>query len=274
MSLRLAWRRFWHSEQDPAPLAAFRAAFALCVMADIETSREMSVFALAGGFHLPYLAALPHLSPGLYNFLHHVQYPLCAALAAGFFPRACAAALALAAGVLLFADQLNFRNHAYLFWLILSLLAFAPRGKGPGTIRRLIQVQVCLAYFLAGLHKLHPGFLEGQTLRHALDSWLPRSFAAEAGLEGLVRAAADFPPALVAAALVSAVLELTLPFALWSARWRPWAMAAGAAFHAVIGMTMDIPWFSAAMVSSYLLFLEPAALKAYAPRLSRSGGRG
>jgi hypothetical protein len=252
-----AWERFWHAEEDAASLNVFRALFALCVLADVETARAMNASALAGGFHLPYAGAPLSLSRPVYDLLHTAQYPLALLLLLGRLPRAAAAGLAALQGLLLFSDQLNFRNHGYLFWLILCLLAFAPRReRGPATVRRLIQVQLCLVYLYAGLHKLHAGWLSGAVLGDALATWAP-----ESSLPALGAAFAASPALVSSAAVASALFELAFPVLAWLPRARPWLLGAGVLFHAGIGAVMNIPQFSAAMLASYVLFVEPASIR-------------
>ncbi len=98
---------------------------------------------------------------------------------------------------------------------------------------------MCLAYFFAGLHKLHPAYLRGDVLGDIL----------------------DFPPAVLAAlAYLIATLELWLPFGLWMRRTRPLSILLGIPFHLAIAWTMSIHAFSFVMIASYLLFLEPHKL--------------
>jgi len=53
------------------------------------------------------------------------------------------------------------------------------------------------------------------------------------------------------------ILEGTLPFLLWNRRTRPWAIAAGVAFHLVIGWAISIGLFSFIMILGYIPFLGP-----------------
>jgi HTTM domain len=276
------WNAFWFAQGSPTALGVFRAAFAACLLLEVRTSAAMNVFALRGGFHLPYPISPPLVSRGVYDALHVVQLPLVVALGLGLYGRVAAAGLLALQGWLFFADQLNFRNHPYLFLLVLGLLALSPADAGfsvraawrrrrgappapaPLTIRRLLQVQVSLVYLFAGLHKLNPGFLGGHVLAQQLSTnlgaglsgWLLHALVTGATLEAW-RAALAVPANLVAVSWASAGLELGLAVALWPRRTRALAAAAGAAFHLGIGLAMDVLAFSLAMLASYALFLLP-----------------
>ncbi len=195
-------------------------------------------------------------------------------------------------GTSFFADQLNFRNHPNFFLILLLLLMFAPAGKAfsvpalfrgltqggrgapapsrataPLTMQRLMQVRISIVYFYAALHKMTAQFLGGHVLAdliggavssgrlgHLLAGWL-----SPAALEGF-RASAAQPEFWVLPAWITVILEWTLPFALCFPRWRVAAMAFGIPFHLAIGYTMRVEIFPAAMISSYVLFLDPETL--------------
>ena len=286
------WNQFWYAEGNPLSLGVFRALFAICLAFELPVTRSMSVFAIRGGFHLPYLSFLTPLSPENYQVMHDLQYPFIVLLGLGILPRVCAGVLLGLQGYIFFADQLNFRNHPYFFLLLLLLLMFAPSGKAfsipalfrglvegsrnalarggvtsPLTTQRLMQVQVSIVYFYAAIHKMTAQFLGGHVLAdmmggsvsngrlgHLLAGWL-----SPAALDGF-RVSAANPEFWVPAAWITVILELTLPFALWFPRWRIAAMAVGIPFHIAIGYTMRIEIFSAAMIASYVLFLDPETL--------------
>ena len=286
------WNRFWYAEGNPLSLGVFRALFAVCLAFELPVTRSVSVFAIRGGFHLPYLTILAPLPPEIYQLMHALQYPFIALLGLGILPRVSSGVLLGLQGYIFFVDQLNFRNHPYFFLLLLLLLMFAPSGKAfsipalfrglvkggrgapapsgataPLTMQRLIQAQVSIVYFYAALHKMTGEFLGGHVLAdliggsvssgrlgHLLAGWL-----SPAALEGF-RALVAHPEFWVLSAWITVILEVTLPFALWFPRWRIAAMAFGIPFHLAIGYTMRIEIFSAAMISSYVLFLDPATL--------------
>jgi len=271
-----AWNGFWFAEGPLVSLGLFRILFACCLLAEVATSRARSVNAIDdGSFHLPYLDWIPPVPAAVYQLLHDLQIPLILLFALGLFARTSGTALLAIQSYLFLVDRLNFRNHSYLFLLLLLLLLLSPaaetlslrswaraRRSGVGwlrdslalrrplTFQRLIQLQVCLAYFFAGLHKLHPAYLRGDVLGDIL----------------------DFPPAgLAALAGLIAALELWLPCGLWMRKTRRLSILLGISFHLAIAWTLSIHVFSLAMIASYLLFLEPHTLPGLflAGRLSR-----
>ena len=294
------WNRFWYAEGSALSLGVFRALFAVCLALELPVTRSVSVFAIRGGFHLPYLSFMPLVTPDVYHLIHDLQYPFILLLGIGLLPRLSAAVLLVLQGYVYFADQLNFRNHPYLFLLFLLLLAFSPSGQAfsipalarrtlgglrgagataspvaPLTVQRLMQVQISIVYLYAAIHKMTAQFLGGWVLadvvggalakgpfgRHLAGVLSPDAFQAFAQ-------AASRPGFWVPTSWATVILELLLPFALWSPRWRRAGMVFGIPFHLAIGYTMGIGVFSLAMISSYLLFLDPATLPNLWGRLS------
>jgi len=274
------WSRFWFSAGSPTPLGVFRALFALCLVFEVETGLEMNVFALPGGYHLPYASFVPAVPEAAYRALHLGQLPFIALLAVGLLARTSCGMLLAMQGWLFFADRLEFRNHPWFFLLVLLLLALSPCGEGfslrsrlrswrgisparavPLTAQRLIQVQVSLVYLFAGLHKLNASFLGGHVLSHHLATGLGsglsgrflRGAVGEPTLASWIEVLRE-PDRLMAASIASAGLELFLAFALWWRPSRPLAIAAGLAFHLAIGLAMNVFAFSLAMLASYVLF--------------------
>lgn len=295
-----AWESFWGVHGTTFALGIFRIGFAYCLWREVHTTRAKSIFSIAGdGFHFPYVDWIRPLDVNLYHTIHDVQYVLIALVAIGLFSRLSCLLLFGLQGYIFFADQLNFRNHPYFFIMLLLLLALAPAHEAlswksvrrmvrerrvsvdaligpsaPLTYQRLIQVEVCLAYFIAGLHKINWGFLRGDVLgrqmRQTQDDWggtltmlLPDAMA------GWIQEMLLSQPSLVAAALATLALELALPFTLWFRRTRVPSMIVGIGFHGSIMVLMNINTFSIAMMASYLLFLENDTL----PNLARGIGR-
>lgn len=286
------WNRFWYAEGSALNLGVFRALFAVCLAFELPVTRSMSVFAIEGGFHLPYFSIIAPVPAEQYQLMHSLQYPFIALLGLGILPRVSAGVLFGLQGYIFLVDQLNFRNHPYFFLLLLLLLMFAPSGKAfsipalfrglfsgapgkpsgsgpvaPLTIQRLMQVQISIVYLYAALHKLTPQYLGGQVLADLIGGsvaggrlgHLLGGLLSPAALEGF-RAASAQPGFWVLPAWITVILELILPLALWVPRWRIAAMLFGVFFHIAIGYTMRIEIFSAAMIASYVLFLDPETL--------------
>ena len=293
------WNRFWHASVSPSSLALFRVLFAYCLWREIRTTRARGVDAIADGlFSLPYVDWIPQFSADAYHLIHDLQYPIILAIGIGLFTRLSCGLLFVLQGWVFFADQLSFRNHPYFFLLVLLVLALSPAGEAfsltacwrafrarvplaerifgepqPATSQRLIQLQVCLVYFLAGLQKLHPTYLSGQVLwdKVAFELGRDRSGAFfEAWAPALPETIAGWPWPWQAMALATVALELGLPIGLWFARTRRPCIVLGLGFHASIAFIMDIDVFSYAMMATYLLFLKPDAI----PRGLRAIGGG
>lgn len=300
------WNAWWHGEVSPLALGSFRILFAWCLWNEVSTTFSRSVFAIeGGGFHLPYVRWIGPMPEWLYGSVHDIQFVFIALLGIGLFARTSCIALLLLQGWVFFADQLNFRNHPYFFLLVLLLLAFSPAGQAlavgplirarregrslraallgrprPATIQRLLQVQVCLVYLFAGLHKMRPAFLEGEVLHRILWQDLPTGdsgellshFVTSEQLAVLFRTGWVFQ----ALAWTTVALELLLPIALWFGRTRPVAVVAGVTFHLSIAFVMNIHVFSYGVIATYLLFLEPRTLEGIfdrvASRVRRRGG--
>ncbi len=283
------WNRFWYASGSPLSLGIFRALFAVCLAFEVPNTRSRSLFAIEGGFHLPYLPFIKPVSPEMYLAIHQVQYPFIALLGLGILPRFSAGMLLGLQGYVFFSDQLNFRNHPYFFLLLLLFLTFSPAGASfsipalirrmrksghhgesmvgviaPLTMQRLMQVQVSIVYFYAALHKMTPQFLGGHFLADQMAGSIftgrvgavLAALVSPASLESL-RATVGRPGFWVVPACATVFLELSLSFALWIPRVRVAAMLFGVPFHLAIAYLMDINTFSAAMISSYLLFLDP-----------------
>ena len=109
------WNRFWHTEGNTLSLGIFRFLFGLSVLAEIEVTRAKSPFAIAGGFHYPYLSFIKPVPGSIYQGIHNLEYPFAALLALGVLPRVSAGVLFGLQGYIFFSDRLNFRNHPYFF---------------------------------------------------------------------------------------------------------------------------------------------------------------
>jgi vitamin K-dependent gamma-carboxylase-like protein len=277
-----AWDAFWFRSESCVALGLFRMLFAFVLLNEIRTTFYRSVFAIEGGFHLPYVSFLGPVSERTFDWIQAAQVVPVLLLGLGLFARPAIAALLLLQGYVFFADQLNFRNHPYFFLLVLLLLLFSPcdealslkrlwnKGEGylgparPVTAQRLIQVQVSIVYFFAALHKLNGWFLAGKGLEQALTDdlfhgWsgdMLRALLSERALASLRELLAAETPMRVAA-WGAVATELFLAFGLWFRRTRPWALALGIPFHLGIAFAMHIRMFSLATISSYLLFLDP-----------------
>ena len=257
---------------------------------ELPITRANSLFAVEGGFHLPYFSFIKPVSPYLYLGMHDLQWVFLLLLGLGIYARISAGALLVLQGYIFFSDQLNFRNHPYFFLLVLLLLTFSPagesfsvpalirrlrRGAGPSdrtaplTSQRLIQLQVSIVYGYASLHKMTAAYLNGRVLTIIMAPAIANGRLGTilsilpASLAEALQTAMDRPAVWAVAAWSTVLLELSLAFALWIPRVRKPAMIFGICFHLSIAILMNIDTFSLAMIGSYLLFLDPETL----PRL-------
>jgi hypothetical protein len=292
------WNAFWFRRDSTVPLALFRILFALALYREIGTTADRSVFAIEGGFHLPYVSFIGPMSAQVYEWIHRIEIVPVVLLGLGLWTRGAITSLLLLQGYVFFADQLNFRNHPYFFLLLLLVLLFSPCGEAlslsrvlrrargkvipddgylgpirPLTAQRLIQVQVSLVYVYAALHKINPWYLGGNGLADFLSADLLGGFSgdlfrallSESALDGLVAAVAD-PGVMRYPAWVTVAAELFIAFGLWFRRTRWLAIAVGFGLHGGIALFMHIVTFSLATISSYLLFLEPATVTGWLAR--------
>lgn len=116
---------------------------------------------------------------------------------------------------------------------------------------RLLQVQVAVLYADSVWEKL-----AGETWRDG--TAVGRAVSAE-HLQRLV--VPDWflsNTLLVAAATWGAlVVEAAIPALVWDRRWRPWVLGAGVALHLGIEVTLDLGFFPATILVSYLAFVPP-----------------
>ncbi len=306
LSARLAerWNRFFYAEGPALSFGLFRIVFAFCLFSEVATTRRRSLFAIEGGFHLPYLPFIPTVSESTFQLLHDLQYPFIVLLGLGVFSRLSCGVLLLLQGYVFFSDQLNFRNHPYFFLLLLLLLMCSPaaeaasfrsvrlgmKGGGtlldsligpttPLTIQRMIQLQVCLVYLYAGLQKCTGYFLSGGVLAYHMTqsvSYWRRYFDVLFEPATADRLVEKFmtPQAQAAPSIITVVLELGLPLALWHRWTRGIALVAGGLFHVGIAALMDIWTFSGVMLGSYFLFLDPDTMPRVVRRVLGRGPSG
>ena len=267
------WNDFWFNEGSVKPLALFRILFAYSLASDVSASLAKSVYAMQGGFHLPYLSFIPLMSPALYQWMHWLQYPFIILIGLGFLMRPAAFILLFMQLWVFFSDQLNFRNHPYFFMLVLLLIGLSKADHAlsirslfsrqkisqqvPYTWQRLIQIQVCLVYVIAGLHKTSSYFLEGRVLlRFLVKSYRKGNFLPHipSGWSEYLFGLVTSEPGLFICGWFTLSAEIHIPILIWHKRNRTLAIIEGLILHLGIAETMNIFTFSSAMLASYFLF--------------------
>ena len=292
--LGAAWETFWYSKGCTFSLGLFRILFAICLVLEIGTTVWFSVYAIEGGFHLPYVWFIQPVTAKTYGWMLNLQFPFILLLALGLFTRFSCGALLFLQGYIFFADHMNFRSHPYFFLLVLFLLLFSPAddalslksilralknrrpviasllgSQQPLTFQRLIQVQVCIVYLYAAFHKLNTEYLSGVVLGDYLREellWGSAGGILEAVLPAsLLFSLLDFlysGQTLKTLSVLSMILEFGLPLTLWFRKTRPFALLVGIGFHIGLYLAMDVLSFSLAMIATYLFFLDPETLVA------------
>jgi hypothetical protein len=158
-------------------------------------------------------------------------------------------------GWLYFGSQLDSYQHHYLVVLLLAIASFESWERPEGATAetrvaswplRVMLVQLAIMYLWAAISKMHPAWVDGQTLAIQMSG---------SGVGGAIAKTIGFP---VASVLVI-VVELMLAATVW---WkRGWLVAAplGLLFHGGILMTnLEIGLFAALMLGIYILVVPDA----------------
>jgi hypothetical protein len=136
-------------------------------------------------------------------------------------------------------------NHFSIDWLISNRKpARALNMSGV----QLIRLQVGVMYFWTALNKLNERFLHGYVLEEA---WIT-------GMRGSLGYMHNptFSSAMGKLAVLVVFLELTLAVTLLVPRWRKIGLCVGCVFHVTAALILPVWYFSAAMLISYVLFLD------------------
>lgn len=194
------------------------------------------------------------------------------ALIAGVASRASALALFGCYVYAFLADRLAYTNNVYVFLVFIAAYAVGV-GHDPRATKaagRAVQLFVSSIYLTCGLTKLSALWLSGRVLREALYEY---QHVYEQFID------IDEPWLFRAFALATVCIELLLAVGLWNRKTRPWAMAAGVAFHLGIEVLMPVRMFSYLMIGSYVLFLDDEtarrlqqAIETHAPWLRALAG--
>lgn len=237
MNRRAGARTLWESEANPRLLASIRVA--------------IGILGLAKGLALVAFEAPPAV----------VMLPWMAlsfAVAVGWYGRRSAAGLVLLATYLLAGGF--YANHLYLLALVLLLVAlsdcerhYAVRTRGTGPVAGwplfLMRAQLSIVYFFAGVAKINPEFLHGDTL--------------QAHFENSVFPVPDLAAFLVPLSLATVAAEIFIGLGVWSDRLRPSAFALVLPLHMMMPLVSQsasqvagIGIFTAIMIVLFASFLE------------------
>ncbi len=143
-----------------------------------------------------------------------------------------------------------------------SAVGGPPPSVGANLGLRLIQLHLCLIYASAGLAKLQgTPWWDGS----ALGLLLGNSEFRPHDLSSL----ADYPWLIQLGTHATVFLEILYPVLVWFRGWRPWILAAAAAMHAAIALSMGLYEFSLVMLAGNLAFVPASWLRGMAGRIGR-----
>ena len=296
-----AWERFWFRPEPTSTLAVLRIAFGLLALAwTVSLSADLDAFFGRAGL-LPsqpsasgvwgVLGVFP--SNTAVQIMFAVLLCACIALTVGYQTRL--AALLVFVGILSFErrDPYVFNTGDGLMRLLAFYLMLAPAGASLSVdswqrgrrvwefpLRavwpvRLMQIQLSMLYLFGLWVKL-----QGTTWNNGTAV----SYATR--ISDLTRF--PMPSFLIHSMLMANLLtfgtlavELSIAILVWSRRLRPWVLLAGACLHLGIEYSIRVGFFSLAVLTLYISFVDPlwaqarllAARGALARRRAPSGAR-
>ena len=274
-------QRYLHSYTPAAPLATFRMAFGLLVLASVVRFGAKGWIAelyLKPRFFFPYYGFEWVRPLGPYTYGLFVLCGLCALLVAlGYWYRTAAAGLFLSFTYIELMDKSTYLNHYYFVSLVALLLLVLPAGRyfsldahlSPARWRSevprwtvdALRLLMGIVYCYAGLAKLNSDWLV-----HAmpLRIWLPakNDLPLIGPLLGQVWVAYAF-------SWFGAFYDLTVPFFLLNRRTRPWAYVTVVVFHVLTAILFPIGMFPYVMMVAALIFFPAAWHEQVLQRLRR-----
>lgn len=259
-------RRYFHALTPAAPLATFRIAFGLLVLASVVRFWAKGWIAelyLQPKFFFSYYGFEWVRPLGPYTYGLFVVCGLCALLLAlGLWYRVAALGLFLSFTYIELMDKSTYLNHYYFVSLVALLLLVLPAGRYfaldvlrqparrctevPRWTVDALRLLMGIVYVYAGLAKLNSDWLvEAMPLR----IWLPakNDLPLIGPLLGQVWVAYAF-------SWFGALYDLTVPFFLLNARTRPWAYATVVVFHLLTAVLFPIGMFPYVMMVAALIF--------------------
>lgn len=263
-------RRYFSALTPAAPLATFRVAFGLLVLASVVrfwVKGWIEELYLQPKFFFAYYGFEWVRPLGVYTYGLFLVCGVCAGLVAvGWWYRTAAVGLFLSFTYIELMDKSTYLNHYYFVSLVALLLIVLPTGRyfsldarfNPARWRNevprwtvdALRLLLGIVYCYAGLAKLNSDWL-----LHAmpLRIWLPakNDLPLIGPLLGQLWVAYAF-------SWFGAFYDLTVPFFLLGRRTRPWAYATVVVFHVLTAVLFPIGMFPYVMMVAALIFF-PAA---------------
>ncbi|PRQ03226.1 HTTM domain-containing protein [Enhygromyxa salina] len=270
-----AWIRFWHAPIDPAPLAAFRQAFAWTLLIYfVAWARSADEWLTDAGYHPPAsldpinAPHLPLLPASALPFVGAIVFGCLLAFIFGYARRVVVWVLVAAAIHALLVDPIAAFTINRLFVIGLFILAIAPEPDMPDSQpvqrawpTRMLQVLVVSQYFASGLCKtLNGDWWGGEDVLWMQVQGIYMTDAAA----WLVRTLPHW--AWTVQQQLALWFELLAPILFGVKKLRPLAFVLGLGLHLVVAVTMDqLIYFSLQMACFYLLFIPPEWARRLAP---------
>jgi len=282
-----AWNRFWFAPISAKPLGVYRILFGLMVLAhlgliSVDLDFWYTDIGLLQGDEAAVTAGPLRPTPLAY-FQDPTSVRIALAMLAGVAVAFTLGWRTRITSVLLYLGMLSFYNRNLLtncgpdqvmmitcFYMMLAPCgaAFsldarrAARARGTPAepliypwAQRLIQIQLCVIYFITAFLKCGGRtWLSGTSIHYVL-------FNHEVGNLNMEWLAAH-TLVINLMAHTALVLEFALAFLLWFRPTRRWVALAGVLLHAGIWPMVNVPLFGEQMTAFYLLFLAPDELTA------------
>jgi hypothetical protein len=288
-----AWNRFWFGPISARPLGAFRLVFGLIVLANLALLTVDLEYWFTDAGLLQGAEARAVAAPLRYSPMQWYQSP---ATVRAFFAATAAVAVLFTIGwqtrlmgVLLYLGMLSIHHRnilsnsgpdgllvIMLFFLMLSPSGAAysldarraTRRRGAPAeplivpwAQRLIQVQLCLIYFVTSVWKCNGStWLNGTAIHYVLNNTEVGRFR----LDPLTQ----YPLAINALSLAGLLTEFALAFFLWFRATRTWTICAGLGLHFGVLFMVNVPIFGELMTACYLTFLAPDELDGLLRRIN------
>jgi uncharacterized membrane protein YphA (DoxX/SURF4 family) len=259
-----AWNRFWFETEAEPQLAIFRrmlgtTLFLLYLIRTFDLELFFSENGIAPAlvfkdilktkFSFTFLEFVS--SPTLLWSAHILFLASLLALAMGLLPRVASWVafilhLSFLQRNMSVAYGVDFIATYFLFYLSISTI------RGLASVGfRLSQIQVCIIYGYSGLEKLMGShWWRGDALWEILAN--SQSATWNFGWT------AELPVFIVIGTYATLAWEIYFPALIWIGRLRPWVLLFGVLMHLGIAITINIPFFSFLMISSYSLFVDAA----------------
>ena len=292
-----AWDRFWFAPAPTSTIGLVRIAFGIVMVGwGLALTPDLLTFFSQDGvvpLQPPYvgwglLRFFPSDAAVIGVFVAHLVASVCLLL--GVVTRLAAAVVFVTLLSLLRRDPFIFNSGDAVLLNISFFLALGPAGESLSIDRllrargrfwefperaqwpvRLMQVQLSVIYFVSVWAKVrgttwNDGTAVSYALRlHQLHRFpIPRFLTSEPLIVNLLTYG-------------TLAVELGIAILVWNRRARPWVLAAGAFLHLSIDYSLEVGFFTLAMLTLYLAFLPPETaarlLLALRRWLERSGIR-